>query len=104
MKTGLNDKEMKIQITTIRESINFSECFMKIQEDYHYLLLRYGLWKHASSAVSVYNVINIMQVCFDVNVITGTFVSTYFWCVLGKTTQTKCVFLIFNVYLIEQAL
>ena len=57
---------------------------------YHYLLLRYGLWNHAGSAVSVYDVINVMHVCFDVNVI--TFFSTYFWCVLSKTTQIKCVF------------
>ena len=81
---------MKIQITTLRESINFSECFLKIWEDFHYLLLRYGLWNHAGSAVSVCDVINIMQVCFDVNII--TFVSTYIWCVIRETTQTKCVF------------
>ena len=37
-----------------------------------------------------------MQVCSDVNVI--TFVSAYYWCALSKTTQTKCVFLIFDVY------
>ena len=30
VKTGLNDTEMKIQITALRESINFSECFLKI--------------------------------------------------------------------------
>ena len=40
--------------------------------------------------IQIYDVINAMQVCFDVNDI--TFVSTYFWCVLSKTTQTKCVF------------
>ena len=84
------DIEMKIQITTLQESINFSEYFLIIQEDYLYLLLRYGLWNHAGGADSVYDVINVVQVCFDVNVI--KFVSTYFWCVLGKTTQTKCVF------------
>ena len=50
----------------------------------------FGIMKdHEGSAVSVYDVINVMQVCFDVNVI--TFVSMYFWCVLSKTTQTKCV-------------
>ena len=76
MKTGLNDIEMKIQITALQESINFSECFLKILEDYHYLLLWYGLRNHAGSAVSVNDVINIMQACFDVSVI--TFVSTYF--------------------------
>ena len=81
MKTWLNDKEMKIQI---------SEIFLNIREDYHYLLLRYGIWNHASSAVSVYDVINVVQVCFDVNVI--TFVFTYFRCELGKTTQTKYAF------------
>ena len=27
---GLNDIEMKIQITPLRESINFSECFLKV--------------------------------------------------------------------------
>ena len=63
MKSGLNDIEMKIQITALRESVNFSECFLKIREDYHYLLLKYGLWNHASSAVSVYDVINVVQVC-----------------------------------------
>ena len=36
VKTGLNDIEMKIHITALRESINFSECFLKIWEDYHY--------------------------------------------------------------------
>ena len=90
MKTRLNDIEMKIQIIALRDSINFSECFLKICEDYHYLLPRYGLWNRAGSAVSVNDVINVMQVCFDVSII--TFVSTYFWCVLSKTTQTKCVF------------
>ena len=30
VKTGLNDTEMKIMITELRESINFSECFLKI--------------------------------------------------------------------------
>ena len=44
----------------------------------------------AGSAVSVYDLINVMKVCFDVNVITSVF--TYFWCMLSKTTQTKCVF------------
>ena len=62
MKTGLNDIEMKIQTTALRESINFSEYFLKIGEDYHYLLLRYGLWNHVGSAVSVNDVINVMQV------------------------------------------
>ena len=76
MKTGLNDIEMKIQIIALRESINFSEYFLKISEDYHYLLLRYGLWNHAGSAVSINDIIYVMQVCFDVNVI--TFVSSYF--------------------------
>ena len=28
VKTGLNDIEMKIQITALRESISFSECFL----------------------------------------------------------------------------
>ena len=27
---GLNDIEMKIQTTPLRESINFSECFLKV--------------------------------------------------------------------------
>ena len=93
VKTGLYDIKMKIQITPLRESINFSECFLKIWEDYHSLLLRYGLRNHVGSAVSVFDVTNVMQVCFHVNVI--TFVSTYFWCVLSKTTQTKCMFLHF---------
>ena len=61
MKTGLNDTEMKIQITALQESINFSECFLKIGEDYHYLLLRYGLWNHASSAVSVYDLLTLCK-------------------------------------------
>ena len=81
-KTGLNDIEMKIQITALRESINFSECFLKIREDYmyyHYLLPRYRLLNHAGSAFSVYDVINVVQVCFDVNVV--PFVYMYFWCV-----------------------
>ena len=56
MKIGLNDIAMKIQIAALPESINFSEYFLKILEDYHYLLLRYGLWNHASSAVSVNDV------------------------------------------------
>ena len=30
VKTGLNDIKMKIQKTALRESINFSECFLKI--------------------------------------------------------------------------
>ena len=30
VKTGLNDIEMKIKITALPESINFSECFLKI--------------------------------------------------------------------------
>ena len=30
VKTGLNDIKMKIQVTTLRESINLSECFLKI--------------------------------------------------------------------------
>ena len=30
VKTGLNDMEMKIQKTALRESINLSECFLKI--------------------------------------------------------------------------
>ena len=30
VKTGLNDIEKKIQITALRESITFSECFLKI--------------------------------------------------------------------------
>ena len=67
-----------MSITSIRYSHN------------DYLLLRYRLWNHVGSAVSVYDVINVMQVCFDDDVI--TFVSRYFWCVLNKTTQTKCVF------------
>ena len=37
VKTGLNDIEMKNQITALRESINLSECFLKIREDYHLL-------------------------------------------------------------------
>ena len=69
VKTGLNDIEMKIQKTILRERINFFECF----QDYHYLLLRYGLWNHAGSAVSVYGIINVMHVCFDVNAITFVF-------------------------------
>ena len=76
VKTGLNDIEMKIQITALRESINFSECFLKIREDYYYFILRYGLWNHASSAVSLYDVINVVQESFYVNVM--TFVFTYF--------------------------
>ena len=60
VKTGLNDIEMKIQITAQPERIYFSECFLKIWEDYHYLLLRYGLWNHADSAFSVYDVINVI--------------------------------------------
>ena len=67
MKTRLNDRELKIQITALRESINFSEYFLQILEDYHNLLLRYGLQNHAGSADSVCNVINVMRVCFDVN-------------------------------------
>ena len=63
MKTGLNDIEMKFQITAFRESINFSDCFLKFWKDYHYLFLRYGLRNHAGSAVSVNDVINISQVC-----------------------------------------
>ena len=59
MKTGLNGIEMKIQITAVRKSINFSECFLKILEDYHYLLLRYRFLSHAGSAVFVYDVINV---------------------------------------------
>ena len=47
--------------------------------DIDYRLLRYGLWNHVGSPICVYDVINVMQVCFDVNII--TFVSTYFWCV-----------------------
>ena len=90
VKTGLNDIEMKIQITALPESINFSEYLLEIWEDYHYLLLRYGLWNHSSSAVSVNDVINVMQVRFDVSII--TFVSAYFLCMLSKTTQTKYVF------------
>ena len=61
MKTGLNDIEMKIQITAFRESTIFSECFLKLLEDCHYLLLRYGLLNHAGSAVSAYDVINVMK-------------------------------------------
>ena len=30
VKTGLNDIEMKIQKTILRERINFFECFLKI--------------------------------------------------------------------------
>ena len=78
MKTGLNDIEMKIQITALLESI---------RKYYHYFLLRYGLWNHASNAVSVYDVINVVQECFDINVI--TFVSRYFWCVLGKQLRQQ---------------
>ena len=36
MKTGFRDIEMKIQITALLESINFSESFLNIREDYHY--------------------------------------------------------------------
>ena len=91
MKTGLNDIELKIQITAtaLWESINISECFLKFWQDCHYFLLRYRLWNHAGSAVFVNDVIHIMQVCFDVNVI--TFVSTSVWYVLSETTQTICV-------------
>ena len=46
--------------------------------------LRCGLWNHASSAVSKYDAINVMQGRFDVNVI--KFISSYLWCVLGNTT------------------
>ena len=60
MKTGLIDTEMKIQITALQKSISFSECFLKIREDYHYLLLRYGLWNQSSSAVSLCDVINVV--------------------------------------------
>ena len=63
-------KVFNIYIWLLRERITFSECFLKIWEDYHYLLLRYGLWNHAGSAVSVNDVINVMCVCFDVNVTT----------------------------------
>ena len=60
VKTGLNDIEMKIQITALRASINFSECFLKIER----------------ITISVNDVINVMQLCFDVSYI--TFVSKYF--------------------------
>ena len=60
VKTGLNDTEMKIQITAFQKSISFSECFPKIREDYHYLLLRYGLWNQSSTAASVCDVINVV--------------------------------------------
>ena len=60
------------------------------------------LSKHAGSAVSEYDVIKVMQVCFDVNVI--TFVFKYFWCVFAKQLRQNVCFLIFDVYEIEQAL
>ena len=38
-----------------------------------FLLLRYELWNHAGSAVSVYDIIKVLHVCFDVNAITFVF-------------------------------
>ena len=69
-----------------------SEQFLKIWEGYHYLLLRYGLKHHAGSALSLYDVIKVMQVCFNVNVISFLSTCTCVWCMLGTITWTKCVF------------
>ena len=63
---------------------------LSVKTELNDISLRYGLWNHEGSAVSIYDVINVMQGCFDVNVL--TFVSSYLWCVLGNTTQTKCAF------------
>ena len=54
--------------------------------NYHYLLLRYGPWNHA---VTVYDVINVMQVCFDVNVI--TFVLRTFGACKQNNSDKMCV-------------
>ena len=40
--------------------------------------------------MSLFDVMNIVQVCFDVSVV--MFVSMCRWCVLRKITQAKCVF------------
>ena len=38
IKTGLNDIDIKVEITTSLESIGLSKCFLKIGEHLHYLL------------------------------------------------------------------
>ena len=86
MTTGLNDIEIKIEITTSLESIGLSIRFLKIYEHFNYLLRSYGLWNHTGSDVSLHDVINVVQVCFDVNVI--TFAST-FWSVLDIIARNK---------------
>ena len=59
VKTGLNDMQVKIQITASLESMSFSKRFLKICEDYHYSLRSYGLSNQTGSAVSLYDVINV---------------------------------------------
>ena len=87
MKTGLNDIDIKIEVTTSLKSNGFSICFLKILEHFHFLLRSYGLKNHTGSNLFLHDVINVMQVCFDVIVI--TFASTSFWSMLGKIARTK---------------
>ena len=52
VKTGPYDIKMTIQITSLRENSNISECFLNRRgENYYYLLLRYGLSSHAGRVV-----------------------------------------------------
>ena len=82
MKTGLNRIEMRIQITALRESIIFFLMFPENSRGLpDYSLLRYVFF-------SVYDVIHVVQVCFDVNVI--MFVSTYFFNRLS--VLLKCIY------------
>ena len=74
MTTGLHDKKMKIKITVLRESISFSERFLKIRENYHCLLQKIWALDYAGSGVSVYDVNKRHAICLDVYVI--MFVST----------------------------
>ena len=90
MKTGLNDIDMKNKVTAPLESIGFSIYFLKILADFHYLLRSYGLKNQTGSEVYLHDIINVVQVCFDVKVI--TFVFTSFWSVLGNIPRTKSVF------------
>ena len=61
MKTGLNDMKMEFMITASLKRIGFFKHFLKILEDFHYSLRRYGHLNQTGSAVSLYDVINVSK-------------------------------------------
>ena len=67
------------------ESFSFPENLRDLP-----LLLRFELKNHTRSAVFLYGVINVMQVCFDISVI--GLVRTSYLCVLGNLAVTESVF------------